>query len=313
MLSLFFPQFPSLLSLSLSSAPSPLLCCLESQYHSVQRRHQPDIQSDSERKMRHHLILHLSCVSLVMLWGHGCARHVPMVYSISMDGSGDGGEPDLIFPVDSPHHPVSPTADVAPTVDVGPVDVSPTTTLAPTLVSTITNTITTTMIRLKDFMVTRVVDFLQDNMLIIIVVTSLLIVMIFIICCAATMSQKRKLEAYKLPANSPSKYMDHTAEGVKSSSEVQTRVCGGPDSARRVQIQGTPKNLRTPSAALVGEKVGKEPKPKEVQKVKDVEEKETRRVEPKHKGQKAEEVQQCSSPSTSQPMVCTCHLRKANH
>uniref|UniRef100_A0A674F4T4 Transmembrane protein 119a n=1 Tax=Salmo trutta TaxID=8032 RepID=A0A674F4T4_SALTR len=198
--------------------------------------------------MRHHLILHLSCVSLVMLWGHGCARHVPMVYSISMDGSGDGGD-------------------------------------------TITNTITTTMIRLKDFMVTRVVNFLQDNMLIIIVVTSLLIVTIFIICCAATMSQKRKLEAYKPPANSPSKSMDHTAEG----------------------IQGTPKNLRTPSAALVGEKVGKEPKPKEVQKVKDVEEKETRRVEPKHKGQKTEEVQQCSSPSTSQPMVCTCHLRKANH
>uniref|UniRef100_A0A8C8IDV0 Transmembrane protein 119a n=1 Tax=Oncorhynchus tshawytscha TaxID=74940 RepID=A0A8C8IDV0_ONCTS len=218
--------------------------------------------------MRHHLILHLSCVSLVMLWGHGCARHVPMVYSISMDGSGDVGEMDLIFPVDSPHHPVSPTVIV-----------------------TITNTITTTMIRLKDFMVTRVVDFLQDNMLIIIVVTSLLIVMIFIICCAATMSQKRKLEAYKPPANSPSKYMDHTAEG----------------------IQGTSKNLRTPSAALVGEKVGKEPKLKEVQKVNDIEEKETRRVEPKHKGQKAEEVQQCSSSSTSQPMVCTCHLRKANH
>ncbi|XP_041755957.1 transmembrane protein 119-like [Coregonus clupeaformis] len=270
--------------------------------------------------MRHHLILHLSCVSLVMLWGHGCAMHVPLVYSISMDGSGDGGEPDLIFPVDSPHHPVSPvdvtpTADVTP-VNVGPVDVSPvspTTTLAPTLVSTITNTITTTMIRLKDFMVTRVVDFLQDNMLIIIVVTSLLIVMIFIICCAATMSQKRKLEAYKPPANSSRKYMDHKAEGVKSSSEVQSRVCGGPDSTRRVQIQGTPKNLRTPSTALVGEKVGKEPKPKEVQKVKEVEEKETRRVEPKHKGQKAEEVQQSSSPSTSQPMVCTCHLRKANH
>lgn len=263
---------------------------------------------DSKGKMSNHLILHLACVSMVLLWGHGYAVHVPLVYRISMDGSGDGGEPDLIFPVDSPHHPVSPTVDVGP-VDVSPV--SPTTTLAPTRVSTITNTITTTMIRLKDFMVTRVVNFLQDNMLIIIVVTSLLIVMIFIICCAATMSQKRKLEAYKPPANSPSKSMDHTAEGVKSSSEVQSRVCGGPDSARRVQIQGTPKNLRTPSTALVGEKVGKEPKPKEVQKVREVEEEEMRRVEPKHKGLKAEEVPQSSS--TSQPMVCTCHLRKANH
>uniref|UniRef100_A0A674BPG7 Transmembrane protein 119 n=1 Tax=Salmo trutta TaxID=8032 RepID=A0A674BPG7_SALTR len=210
--------------------------------------------------MSNHLILHLACVSMVLLWGHGYAVHVPLVYRISMDGSGDGGEPDLIIPVD-----------------------------APTLVSTITNTITITMIRLKDFMLTRVVDFLQDNMLIIIVVTSLLIVMIIIICCAATMSQKRKMEAYKPPANPPRKYMGDTAGG----------------------IQGTPKNLRTPSTALVGEKVGKEPKPKEVQKVRELEEEEMRRVEPKHKGLKAEEVPQSSS--TSQPMVCTCHLRKANH
>ncbi|XP_031685845.1 transmembrane protein 119 [Oncorhynchus kisutch] len=266
--------------------------------------------------MSNHLILHLACVSMVLLWGHGYAVHVPLVYRISMDGSGDGGEPDLIIPVDGPHHPLSPIDvavapdDVTP-VDVAPVDVSPTTTLAPTLVSTITNTITITMIRLKDFMLTRVVDFLQDNMLIIIVVTSLLIVMIFIICCAATMSQKRKMEAYKPPANPPRIYMGDTAGGVEPSSEVQSRVYDGPDFARRVQIQGTPKNLRTPSTALVGEKVGKEPKPKEVQKVSEVEEEETRRVESKHKGQKAEEVPQSSS--TSQPMVCTCHLRKANH
>ncbi|KAK6306318.1 uncharacterized protein tmem119a [Coregonus clupeaformis] len=282
--------------------------------------------------MSNHLILHLACVSLVLLCGHGNAVHVPMVYRISMDGSGDGGEPDLIIPIDGPPHPYSPVdvspVDVAPinvspvdvspvdvvNVDVAPVDVSPTDVSPvspPTLVSTITNTITITMIRLKDFMLTRVVDFLQDNMLIIIVVTSLLIVMIFIICCAATMSQKRKMEAYKPPANPPRKYIGDTAGGVEPSSEVQSRVFGGPDSARR--IQGTPKNLRTPSAALVGEKVGKEPKPKEVQKVREVEEEETRRVEPKHKGQKAEEVQPSSSPSTSQPMVCTCHLRKANH
>ncbi|XP_021477356.1 transmembrane protein 119 [Oncorhynchus mykiss] len=270
--------------------------------------------------MSNHLILHLACVSMVLLWGHGYAVHVPLVYRISMDGSGDGGEPDLIIPVDGPHHPLSPVdvapdvdvtpVDVAP-VDVAPVDLSPTTTLAPTLVSTITNTITITMIRFKDFMLTRVVDFLQDNMLIIIVVTSLLIVMIFIICCAATMSQKRKMEAYKPPANPPRKYMGDTAGGVEPSSEVQSRVSDGPDFARRVQIQGTPKNLRTPSTALVGEKVGKEPKPKEVQKVREIEEEETRRVESKHKGQKAEEVPQSSS--TSQPMVCTCHLRKANH
>ncbi|XP_019908014.1 uncharacterized protein tmem119a [Esox lucius] len=265
--------------------------------------------------MRQHLTLSLACVSLVMLWGHVCAMHVPRVYSISMDtGSGNGGEPDLLIPVDSP--PVHiPPVNVVP-IDVSPANVtpindspfSPFTTMAPTLVGTITNSITTTMIRLKDFMLTRVVDFLQNNMLIIIVVTSLLIVMIFIICCAATMSQKRKMEAHKPPASPPGKNMDHSAGGVKPSSGVQSRVYSGPDSARRVQNQGTPKNMRTPSAALVGDKLGKEPKQKEAKKVRE-EEEDTRRVEPKHKGQKAEEGKQ----NSSHPKVCTCHLRKDNH
>ncbi|KAJ8005663.1 hypothetical protein DPEC_G00120270 [Dallia pectoralis] len=266
--------------------------------------------------MQHHHILSLACVSLVMLWGHGCAMHVPRVYSISMDTGSGNGEPDLLIPVDNPPVNIPPVnvapSDVTPanvtTLDDTPFSPTTTTTVAPTLVGTISNTITTTMIRLKDFMLTRVVDFLQDNMLIITVVTSLLIVMIFIICCAATMSQKRKMEADKPVGEPPGK--NHPAGGAKPSTGVHSRVYGGADSARRVQNQGTPKNTRTPSAALVGDKLGKEPKQKEVTKVKE-EEEEPRRVEPKNKGLKCEEVQQNSS--SSHPMVCTCHLRKANH
>uniref|UniRef100_A0A4W6G9V0 Transmembrane protein 119a n=1 Tax=Lates calcarifer TaxID=8187 RepID=A0A4W6G9V0_LATCA len=205
----------------------------------------------------------------------------PMFYNISMDGSGDEAELELLFP----------------TSTRAPVHIT-TATGAPTL----TNTITTTMIRLKDFVLSRVVDFLQENLLIIIVVTSLLIVMVFIICCASAMSHKRKLEAYKPPPNPPRKYMADKTGGRKNSGDLQER----------------PYNLRTPSKALVGERgrdVRLSPR-QEVRKVRSAEEAEKRREEPKHKEQSKhrEEVQQSSGPSTSssQP-VCTCHLKKAHH
>uniref|UniRef100_A0A3P8WGW8 Transmembrane protein 119a n=1 Tax=Cynoglossus semilaevis TaxID=244447 RepID=A0A3P8WGW8_CYNSE len=165
-----------------------------------------------------------------------------------------------------------------------------------TVTPTLKDTITTTMIRLKDFVLTRVVDFLQENMLIIIVVTSLLIVMVFIICCASAMSQKRKLEAYKPTANPPRKYM-------------------ADKNAIQIQSMPSPKHLSSPSKALVGEKgrdVRSSPR-QEVRKVRGEEEVEKRREEPRHKEQSKQrgEVQQWSS-SASQP-VCTCHLKKAHH
>uniref|UniRef100_A0A3B4YW81 Transmembrane protein 119-like n=1 Tax=Seriola lalandi dorsalis TaxID=1841481 RepID=A0A3B4YW81_SERLL len=113
-----------------------------------------------------------------------------------MDGSGDA-ELELLFPIS-----FSTRAPVQITTATGP--------------PTLTNTITTTMIRLKDFVLSRVVDFLQENLLIIIVVTSLLIVMVFIICCASAMSHKRKLEAYKPPPHPPRKYMADKTEGPDS-------------------------------------------------------------------------------------------------
>ncbi|XP_040898583.1 transmembrane protein 119 [Toxotes jaculatrix] len=249
--------------------------------------------------MKSGLVFHVTCVTLLSLWFSVC-HSTPLFYNISMDGSGDEAELELLFPTS-----FSTRAPVHITTATG----------TPTL----TNTITTTMIRLKDFVLSRVVDFLQENLLIIIVVTSLLIVMVFIICCASAMSHKRKLEAYKPLPHPPRKYMADKTSGRKNSSELQERSYAV-DHVKRVQTQSmaSPKHLRMPSKALVGERgrdVKSSPR-QEVRKVRQAEEVEKRREEPKHKEQPKhrEEVQQSSSPSTSssQP-VCTCHLKKAHH
>lgn len=251
--------------------------------------------------MKSHLVFQVTCVTLLSLCCSVC-QSSPLFYNITMDGSGDEAGLELLFPTS-----FSTRAPVQITTATG----------APSL----TNTITTTMIRLKDFVLSRVVDFLQENLLIIIVVTSLLIVMVFIICCASAMSHKRKLEAYKPPAQPTRKYMAEKTGGHKNSSELQDRPYAV-DHVKRVHNQGmvmsSPKNLRTPSKALVGERgrdVRSSPR-QEVRKVRDVQEVEKRREEPKHKEQvkHREEVQQSSSSSTSssQP-VCTCHLKKAHH
>lgn len=246
--------------------------------------------------MRPSLTLHLTCVTLVMLWSSGC-RATPLLLNVSMDGSGDGGELELLFP--------------AAYSTQGPVQITPT-----TGIPTLTDTITTTMIRLKDFVFSRIVDFLQEHLLIIIVVTSLLIVLVFIICCASAMSHKRKLEAYKPPAKPAKKNVEQQSKsgGIKFASDFQERPYAV-DHVKRIQTvsMASPKNLRAPSKALVGER-GREVKSsqQEVKKVREVEV-EKKRDEPKHKPQlkQSEEVHQSSS--ASQPVVCTCHLRKANH
>lgn len=251
--------------------------------------------------MRSCLVFHVTCATLLSLWCSVC-HSTPLFYNISMDGSGDEAEPELLFPTS-----FSTRAPVQITTATG----------APSL----TNTITTTMVRLKDFVLSRVVDFLQENLLIIIVVTSLLIVMVFIICCASAMSHKRKLEAYKPPPHPPKKYVADKTAGHKNSSELQERPYAV-DHVKRVQTQGmaSPKHLRTPSKALVGERgrdVRSSPR-QEVRKVREAEEVEKQREEPKHKEQSKhrEEVQQSSSSgsgSGSSHPVCTCHLKKAHH
>uniref|UniRef100_A0A3B3B6X7 Transmembrane protein 119a n=1 Tax=Oryzias melastigma TaxID=30732 RepID=A0A3B3B6X7_ORYME len=214
---------------------------------------------------------------------HSSCCPVPLFYNISVDGSGDEPELGLLFPTSfSTREPVDVTVVTEP--------------------PSLTNTITTTIIRLKDFVLSRVVDFLQENLLIIIVVTSLLIVLVFIICCASAMSHKRKLEAYKPLPNPPRK-----SYGVDHVKRVQT------------PCMASPKHLRMPSKALVGERgrdVKSSPR-QEVRKIRDADEVEKRREEPKQQKEVVkvrEEAPQSVSPNSgsSQP-VCTCHLRKAHH
>ncbi|XP_051923753.1 uncharacterized protein tmem119a [Hippocampus zosterae] len=248
--------------------------------------------------MTSRLVFHMACVTLLSLCC-GVARGAPMFYNVSMDASGDDGL-EFLFP-----KYFSTRAPVQVSAATHVPDASDTPTL--------TNTITTTIIRLKDFVLTRVVDFLEGNLLIIIVVTSLLIVMVFIICCASAMSQKQKLAAYKAPPQTSGKYAAEKNVVHRGPNEFQERPYAV-DHIKRVQMQSSasPKNLRMPSKALVGERgrdVKSSPRP-EVRKVREVEEVENRREETKHKEQvkRREEVQHTSS----QPL-CTCHLKKAHH
>ncbi|CAL8237776.1 unnamed protein product [Lota lota] len=250
------------------------------------------------------------CVTavLLVLAGAGGCRGSPLLFNASMDGgSGDGGEPELLFPASFSTRPPA-------RVEEGEAQV----TLAP---PSLGNGITTTMIRLKDFVLSRVVDFLQEYMLIIIVVASLLIVMVFIVCCASAMSHKRKLEAYKPPTSAPARKDQAKTVAKASPVEMQEHRPYAVDHVKSVQIQSamaSPKNLRMPSKALVGEKgrEGRSSPLQEVRKVREVEEPvvERRREvarSPKEQLKQKEEVQQKGS--STQHVVCTCHLKKAHH
>ncbi|XP_062399658.1 uncharacterized protein tmem119a [Sardina pilchardus] len=219
----------------------------------------------------------LSCVVAVLIcWSGASTFAFPL--NITMEMSGDGAEPEIFPAVLTTHIPVS----VAPTQKV--------------------STITTTIIRIKDFVFNQVVDVLKENLLLFTVVTSLLIVIIFIVCCASAMSHKRKLDTFYPPTKKylPRTYMDH---GAHSKDPYPGLV---PQANTAIA-----KNLRTPSKALVGAKEGKEPRPKPLegpvmQEFEEVE------VEMQKDEPKLQSVKQSASQSTSQPVVCTCHLRKAS-
>lgn len=239
-----------------------------------------------------------SLLSLLALLSLLCAAgRASPVFNASVDGSGDEAELELLFPTSfstrAPAHLLS-AATGAPSLP---------------------DSITTTMIRLKDYVLSRVVDFLQENLLIIIVVTSLLIVMVFIICCASAMSHKRKLEAYKPPPKPAKKQASEKTGARKESGEPQERPYAV-DHVKRVQTQSSvsPKMLRTPSKALVGElgrDVRSSPRP-EVRKAREVEEVQKKKEEPKPRQEAQQGPSSSSSSSPPQP-VCTCHLKKAQH
>lgn len=229
---------------------------------------------------------------VALLWLCCCACLAsPLLSSVSEEGSGDEAELELLLPASFSTR--------------GPAQQQPTTpTAAPDLLGSFATTVT----RLKDFVLSRLVDFLQENLLIIIVVTSLLIVMVFIICCASAMSHKRKLEAYKPLPNPSSK--KPTSER-QTSAEFLERPNFSAEHVKRVQLQvqgsASPKHLRTPSKALVGER-GRDVKVRRVREVEEVKQREQVRDQ----GKPSSGSSGSSSSSSAQP-VCTCHLKKAHH
>ncbi|KAG7248190.1 hypothetical protein CRUP_017971, partial [Coryphaenoides rupestris] len=256
--------------------------------------------------------LRFTCLTAVLLVLAGAATCSPLLFNASTDGgSGDGAEPELLFPASLSTRPPASASEEEEGAEEGG---NPQATSAP---PSLVNGITTTMIRLKDFVLSRVVDFLQEYMLIIIVVASLLIVMVFIICCASAMSHKRKLEAYKPPGGTgPVARKEQLAvakAGPAEGSQERSRPYAV-DHVKSVQIQSamaSPKNLRMPSKALVGER-GREgrssPRP-EVRKVRDAEEPVAvvRREEARSPKEQQKEAR------SAQQVVCTCHLKKAHH
>ncbi|XP_030647613.1 transmembrane protein 119 [Chanos chanos] len=224
------------------------------------------------------------CVLLMVVW-HCRYLVTASPFNMSVEGSGDSREAEFIFPT------VRATAG------------------APASGATPPPKFGTTITRLKDFLFNDVVDFLKDNLLLIIVVTSLLVVMIFIICCASAMSHKRKLEAYYPPKSyQPRKYMDLPSNPQSTQArnvQADMKSSGNGNSAQ--------KNLRTPSKALVGEKEGKDPRPKAQEVPKEDDEKPKKEETQKDQAKHQEEPTTSSSDSNaSKPLVCTCHLRKAN-
>lgn len=227
-----------------------------------------------------------------LLWLCCCACCAsPLLSSVSEEeASGDEAELELLLPASFSTR--------------GPTQQQPTT---PTAAPDLMGNIATTVIRLKDFVLSRLVDFLQENLLIIIVVTSLLIVMVFIICCASAMSHKRKLEAYKpLPKSSSKK----PAAERQTSGEFLERPTFSVEHVKRVQMQvqgsASPKHLRTPSKALVGER-GRDVKVRKAREVEEVKQREQYRDQGKPSSSSS------SSNSSSAHPVCTCHLKKGHH
>lgn len=232
---------------------------------------------------------------VALLWLCCCTcRASPLLSSVSEEdeGSGDEKELELLLPASFSTR--------------GPTQQQPTT---PTAAPDLMGNIATTVIRLKDFVLSRLVDFLQENLLIIIVVTSLLIVMVFIICCASAMSHKRKLEASKPPPKSSRK---KRASEPQTSAEFMERPSFSGEHVKRVQMQvqgsASPKHLRTPSKALVGER-GRDVKVRKTREVEEVKPREQFRDQ----GKPSSSNSGSSSNSSSAQPVCTCHLKKAHH
>lgn len=178
----------------------------------------------------------------IALHCHCQAKATPLTLNISMEGSGEVDEIEVI-PTSARGSRAPPLASPTVGVELDKTQVEP-------------------------FQIGQVVDFLRENLFPILVISSLLVLVIVIITCAYILSHKRKVSAY-YPCSFPSKmYVDQRDKsgGAKVFSEVPEKESTGGqhgeparDSARRLQedILMIAKNLRSPTK---GVRVDKEPK-----------------------------------------------------
>ncbi|XP_012673929.2 transmembrane protein 119b [Clupea harengus] len=179
---------------------------------------------------------------------HCCAQTAaaPLAFNISMEGSGEADELEMI-----------------PTSARG--------SLGPSLASPTAGTLDKTQV--ESFHIGHVVDFLRENLFLILVILSLLVLVIVMVSCASVLSRKHKVSAY-YPCSYPSKmYVDQKDKsgGAKVFSEVPEKTSasqqGEParDSARRLQedILMITKNLRTPTKGVRVDKESRRVTPKQ--------------------------------------------------
>ncbi|XP_062411166.1 transmembrane protein 119b [Sardina pilchardus] len=183
-----------------------------------------------------HLSAVLCWVSLTITLYCSCqVKATPLAFNISVEGSGEADEIELI-PTSARGARIPPLA-------------------APTVGAALDKT------QVEPFHVGQVVDFLRKNLFPILVISSLLVLVLVIVSCASILSHKRKVSAY-YPCSYPSKmYVDQQDKsgGAKVFSEVPEKEAGGGqqgeparDSARRLQedILMIAKNLRSPSKGV---------------------------------------------------------------
>uniref|UniRef100_A0A8C8IYP7 Transmembrane protein 119 n=1 Tax=Oncorhynchus tshawytscha TaxID=74940 RepID=A0A8C8IYP7_ONCTS len=115
---------------------------------------------------------------LVTLWSSSPSLATPLPFNISLEGSAEGEELDIL--IDTPSPPAT----------SGPASESSTTSHGSTHV--------------EHFLLSQMVHFLQDNLFLILVLFTLFITIFLILCCAYIMSRKRKINAY-YPSSFPSK------------------------------------------------------------------------------------------------------------
>ncbi|XP_007231465.3 transmembrane protein 119b [Astyanax mexicanus] len=178
---------------------------------------------------------------------------------------------------------------------------------------------------MEQFLLTRMSDFLRENLFLILVVTCLIVLVVFIVCSAVVLSNRRKVSAY-YPCSFPSKmYVDETdktgGEPVFTSVPEKVTSSSVEEPANSVKqlhedIMLAARNLRSPTKTpWREEKDEKKPAEAESQPQNNEESEETPRSCEDSNTQEAvsdeaqEEIQNSSMSQDAEPV---CHMEKTD-